>query len=462
MFVSFFPVSASAETNAGIGPSSFFYFFDITLEKIGLFFTFSSEKKVQKALVYAEERLAEVEAVANENNPEAVAEAMANYQKNVALAITESKEIKNENKAEELLNTVSENTARHQEVLESVLEKVPDEAKEAILKAIELSRKGQEEAMKQIAELRGEIEGLKKEVAELKQADNSEQTVEIEKLKKEIEELKKKPATTPVPVVSTPKLTPPPTTSDNNSLSPTSPTVENWSELESKYFAEANQKGWINFIITNSLGEKRYYRKEGGQWARKNNEAEIQQPYIPPASPPTANQLSRLRRFCLASPEIASVCADSNFMPWYYSNLTFRFLIDELVDKYHAYLSSQEQQKIAAEIKILDCLMAPTPEDQRVLDPATQNYLRQVRCGTVTDADKTNYELSRIKSSVDELKYRLETKTSFPPVFLDTVEPTGFGTRWEIRWDGFGGGTITDSTGGFYQFRCETNYCVSY
>lgn len=184
--------------------------------------------------------------------------------------------------------------------------------------------------------------------------------------------------------------------------------------------------------------------------------------YVPPVSPPTVNQLSWLRRLCLASPEIASVCAESIFMPSYYSNLTFRTLVDGLVDKYHAFLSDQEQQKIASEIKILDCIMAPTPEDERLLDPATQNYLRQIRCGTVTNADKTNYELSRIKSSVDELKYRLETKTSFPPVLFDTLKPTDLENRWEIRWDGFGGGTIKDSTGGFYQFRCEANYCVSY
>jgi nucleoside-specific outer membrane channel protein Tsx len=58
------PASASAATSPGVKPGSFFYFFDTTFENIGLFFTFNPEKKAKKALEYADERLAEAEAVA--------------------------------------------------------------------------------------------------------------------------------------------------------------------------------------------------------------------------------------------------------------------------------------------------------------------------------------------------------------------------------------------------------------
>ena len=177
MFVFFFPISASAETNAGIGPSSFFYFFDTTFEKVGLFFTFDSEKKARKALGYADERLAEAEESANDNKPKAVEKAMEGYKKEISFAIEKSKELKDEKKTEELLNAVSENTARHQEVLAEVLDKVSDEAKEAILKAIEVSKKGQEIALKEIAT-------LKEDVAELKE--------DIQKLKEELENKNKK------------------------------------------------------------------------------------------------------------------------------------------------------------------------------------------------------------------------------------------------------------------------------
>ncbi|MDP3784482.1 MAG: DUF5667 domain-containing protein [bacterium] len=168
------PVSASAAEKAGIKPGSFFYGFVTTFEKVNLFFTFSPEKKAEKALRYAEKRLAEAEAVAEDENSEAVKVAIAGYEKNIALAAEASKKVKDEAKAENLLNLIAENTSKHQEVLADVLTKVPDEAKEAITKAIEASRKGQDEALKQVAELKGEIEQLKKEVTKLKEKDEEQ------------------------------------------------------------------------------------------------------------------------------------------------------------------------------------------------------------------------------------------------------------------------------------------------
>lgn len=171
------PASASATTNPGIKPGSFFYFFDTTFEKIGLFFTFSPEKKAEKALEYADERLAEAEAVTD--NAQAVKTAITNYESNIAFAEEKSKDVGDKEKAEALLTSIADNTSKHQEVLTAVLVKVPDEAKEAITRAIEASRKGHEEAMQKIAELKDEIEQLKQEVAELKAKDEErEKTIE--------------------------------------------------------------------------------------------------------------------------------------------------------------------------------------------------------------------------------------------------------------------------------------------
>src|SRR3990167_2636059 len=150
------PSQASAATSAGVTPGSFFYFFDTTFENIGLFFTFNPDQKAKKALAYADERLDEIEAVAEEKNPDGVKTAIANYESNIALATEKSKEIKDKGQAETLFNSIADNTAKNQEVLAAVLIKVPDEAKEAVTRAIEVSRKGQEEATKQIAELKGE------------------------------------------------------------------------------------------------------------------------------------------------------------------------------------------------------------------------------------------------------------------------------------------------------------------
>ncbi len=187
------PISASAATTAGVKPGSFWYFFDTASEKIALFFTFNPENKAKKALEYADERLAEIEAIADEKNPGAVKVAITNYEDNVALATEKSREVKDKGQAENLLTAIEEKASKNQEVLSAVLIKVPEEAKAAIAQAIEASKKGQEEAAKQIADLKGEVEKLKQEVAELKAKD--------EERKKIIEELsKRKSEATPAPI----------------------------------------------------------------------------------------------------------------------------------------------------------------------------------------------------------------------------------------------------------------------
>lgn len=199
------PIQVSAAANAGVKPGSLFYFFDTAFENVGLFFTFGSENKTRKALEYADERLAEAEESANENDPKAVEKAMSGYKEEISLATEKSKGLKDEERAKELLNIVSENTVKHQEILAGVLEKVPEEAKQAILNAIEVSKKGQEEATRQIAELKKEVSELKQELenlkGELKDKEEEpkasgdkrdEQAKTIDKLKSKIESLKKK------------------------------------------------------------------------------------------------------------------------------------------------------------------------------------------------------------------------------------------------------------------------------
>lgn len=189
------PIQADAAVSAGVKPGSFFYFFDTAFENVGLFFTFNSENKAKKALEYADERLAEIEEIAEEKNPDAVKTAIANYESNIALATGKSKDVKDKGRAETLLTSIADNATKNQEVLSAVLIKVPEEAREAITQAISASRKGYEEATKQITELKGEVEQLKKEVRELKQKKDDQQASEMEKLRNEVEELKKiKPA----------------------------------------------------------------------------------------------------------------------------------------------------------------------------------------------------------------------------------------------------------------------------
>lgn len=199
------PIFVYAAPGAGIKPTSVFYFLDTASERISLFFTFNTEKRIKKALAYADERMAEVEAVAGENDSGAVKKAITNYEGNVALATEKSKEIGEQDKAETLFNIIADNTSKHQEVLSAVLVKVPEEAKEAIAHAIEASKKGHEEVLKQITELKKEVVELKQEITDLKKQrmteiipptnrfniDAQSQSAEIKELKMEIELLKK-------------------------------------------------------------------------------------------------------------------------------------------------------------------------------------------------------------------------------------------------------------------------------
>ena len=49
---------------------------------------------------------------------------------------------------------------------------------------------------------------------------------------------------------------------------------ETWEELEARWFADANQKGWTDLYINNNQGETRYYLKENNKWTRKNTREE--------------------------------------------------------------------------------------------------------------------------------------------------------------------------------------------
>lgn len=182
------------EIKAGINPGSPFYFIDTFFEKASLFFTFSTESKAKKALSRAEERLAEVKVLASKEklkNPEIIEKTIAKYEKELAIATEKSKDLKQKEKSEEVLSLILEKTLNHQEVLNSVLQEVPEQAKPALEKAIEVSSKGYDKALGELVVLRQEIENLKKEIEELKQQEQTIEESEFKQLKKEIEDLKK-------------------------------------------------------------------------------------------------------------------------------------------------------------------------------------------------------------------------------------------------------------------------------
>lgn len=185
------PVFVSAGSGAGLTPNSPFYFLDTFSEKISLFFTFNPAKKVRKALSYAEERLAETEVLIDKNKSELVERAMSGYKQSFNLATEKAKKIEDENEANAVLTSITEESSKHQQVLTAVYNKVSDEAKVAIERALEVSIRVQEEAFEQIAELKTEVKELKQKIVELEQQKQSEQSKEIEILRQELEALKR-------------------------------------------------------------------------------------------------------------------------------------------------------------------------------------------------------------------------------------------------------------------------------
>ena len=253
------------------------------------------------------------------------------------------------------------------------------------------------------------------------------QAIEIERLKKEVEELKKK---------------------DNQSKSQTLDfqpvVVETWEQQEVRDFAYADAKGWTSLISTNSLGEKRYYHKKGIQWVRDNSVVETSQPSV---APPTTEELSVFNKWCL---EVPDACKDPKTRSAYETNLSFRNLTNALISRYN-----QAQQAKIAQKQQLECLMALTPEDERVLDPATQDYLRKLRCGTATSADKTNYELSKISSKISDLEYRLKNNQTVSPSLINEIPVQPPTNKWRVQWTSGGAGFITNSSGGTTYFQCD-------
>ena len=107
------PIFVSADTGAGIKPSSFFYFLDIASEKVSLFFTFDERSKAEKVLSYVDERISELKEVALEDKPLALEAALKNYNKHVDSAITHAKKVGDAGETEDLLGSLYENTQNH-------------------------------------------------------------------------------------------------------------------------------------------------------------------------------------------------------------------------------------------------------------------------------------------------------------------------------------------------------------
>jgi len=138
----------------GITPDSPFYFFDNWGKKIGLFFAFGPEAKAQKALEYAEERLAEARAMAVRNKIREMEQAANGYDEFLAIVAERAEEARQRGASDNISEKVALATQKHLDVLDRVKETVPkqaEESREAIVRAREASINGQQNALRVLA-----------------------------------------------------------------------------------------------------------------------------------------------------------------------------------------------------------------------------------------------------------------------------------------------------------------------
>lgn len=160
LFCFMFPARAQTEAELplpGLTPDSPFYFLERFFEGVGTFFTFGDLAKAERYAELAAERVAEAKALVDKGKPEVAEIALTRYQDQLGKSLAKVEQARAKGKSvSEVAEIVSQATAKHLTVLEEVLERVPDQAKPAILRAREVSKTGQVKALENLAKERPE------------------------------------------------------------------------------------------------------------------------------------------------------------------------------------------------------------------------------------------------------------------------------------------------------------------
>lgn len=145
MILMLLPITAAAQEelpDPGVTPDSPFYGIKRFFENVDLFFTFDSPAKAEKYIRYAGLRLSEAKAMQERGRRDLAENMLEEYDGNLnesrkALKVARKLGLRTANVSER----VALATSRHLEVLYRVLDKVPEQAKPAILRAINASSK---------------------------------------------------------------------------------------------------------------------------------------------------------------------------------------------------------------------------------------------------------------------------------------------------------------------------------
>ncbi len=137
----------------GLLPGHPLYFLKSVSEGLGNLFAFGENNQAKRAMVLAEKRLSEAQALMAQGEIELAEQAINRYQEQFSHAFSFAQRAKEKGKnTDEVMAKIAENTLRHQAVLSRVYEQVPEEAKGAIEKAMENGLRGHEQALQNISQ----------------------------------------------------------------------------------------------------------------------------------------------------------------------------------------------------------------------------------------------------------------------------------------------------------------------
>ncbi len=189
----------------GMLPGHALYFLKSWTENIGTAFTFGEANKAERFFNLAEKRLAEVKALTEQERTELAERGMERYEEQMQLALQRAEQAKEKGiSVDKVLSRVSEATLRHQGVLADVYEKVPEQAKEAIERAIQASRQGHEQALQAISE--ENIERVKQEIQERKQEIKQRLEILRPKIDERMPEIKMPEINERIPAIDTSEI----------------------------------------------------------------------------------------------------------------------------------------------------------------------------------------------------------------------------------------------------------------
>ena len=126
--------TGDVEVTVPISPDSPFYFLTSVYEAIDMALTFDDEAKLDKALEFADRRVAEMDLIAESGDEAKLEKLQEKYEKHIQTA--EKIAAKNQEKETEMIQTIVQAQSKHILKLKDVAEKVPLSAKENIDRVI--------------------------------------------------------------------------------------------------------------------------------------------------------------------------------------------------------------------------------------------------------------------------------------------------------------------------------------